>query len=306
VTVPVSVQASPRDLASWLELARRLEGEGFSALLCADHPGAGPSPFPALAAAATVTTTLRLGTYVVQGGVREAHHVAVDAATLDLFAPGRVSLGVGAGHTPAEWRAVGRTRPGPRERAERAAEMVAALAALLRGEEVTTDSAALSMEGARLIRPVPAGAIELVVGGGNPALLRAGARHGDVVALSGLGLTLEDGHAHEARWRRDELRRQIDLVGDAARAAGREVALEALVQVVEVTADREIAVAAVHAEVESASLEDLRQTPFILVGTEGEIAEQLVRQGEELGISRVVVREPAVPALASVLARLAR
>jgi alkanesulfonate monooxygenase SsuD/methylene tetrahydromethanopterin reductase-like flavin-dependent oxidoreductase (luciferase family) len=108
VDLTVSVQAEPRDLESWLALARRLEAAGYHALLIGDHPADGASPWPSLGAVAAVTSTLRLGTYVVQAGVREPAHIAADAATLDLLAPGRVVLGLGAGHTPA---GVARHRP---------------------------------------------------------------------------------------------------------------------------------------------------------------------------------------------------
>lgn len=88
-SIKVSVQAEPRDLESWLSLARRLEAGGFEALLMGDHPGAGASPWPALGSAAAVTSTLKLGTNVLQAGVREPVQTAADAATLDILAPGR-------------------------------------------------------------------------------------------------------------------------------------------------------------------------------------------------------------------------
>jgi alkanesulfonate monooxygenase SsuD/methylene tetrahydromethanopterin reductase-like flavin-dependent oxidoreductase (luciferase family) len=91
--IAVSVQAAPADLQSWRTLARRLESAGFRALLLGDHPGSWASPWPALGSAAAVTQILKLGTYVVQAGVREPMHVA-DAATLDILAPGRVLLGI--------------------------------------------------------------------------------------------------------------------------------------------------------------------------------------------------------------------
>ncbi|WP_238454015.1 LLM class flavin-dependent oxidoreductase [Micromonospora sp. ATA51] len=99
-----SVQARPADAASWLDLARRLEAAGFDALLAADHPGHGASPFVSLAAAAAVTSTLGLGSYVSNAGVREPILLATDVATLDMVSGGRARLGLGAGHTPAEWR----------------------------------------------------------------------------------------------------------------------------------------------------------------------------------------------------------
>ena len=136
--VVVNVQAEPADLHLWLALARRVEAAGFGALLMGDHPGAGVSPWPALGCAAAVTTTLKLGTYVVQGGVREPMHVAADAASLEILAPGRVVLGIGAGHTPREWDDIGQRRPAPVDRAGRLAEFADAVGALLAGETVTS------------------------------------------------------------------------------------------------------------------------------------------------------------------------
>jgi alkanesulfonate monooxygenase SsuD/methylene tetrahydromethanopterin reductase-like flavin-dependent oxidoreductase (luciferase family) len=45
----ISVQAVMRDASSWAALSIRYENAGFDSLLVADHPGARPSPFVALA-----------------------------------------------------------------------------------------------------------------------------------------------------------------------------------------------------------------------------------------------------------------
>ena len=243
VELTVSVLAEPREPAGWLASARRLEARGYHALLVGDHPGDGASPWPALGAAAAVTTTLRLGTYVLQAGVREPVHMAADAATLDLLAPGRVLLGLGAGHTPQEWRDVGRARPSPGERARRLAESVDAVARLLRGESVSVAGEQVSLDGARLRGlPVGPGRVALVVGGGHPDVLRAAAARADVVGLTGLGRTLADGHRHEVRWSEEQLAAQLRTVRDASRRAGTSPAVEVLVQHVIATDDRAAAI----------------------------------------------------------------
>lgn len=300
--IAVSVQAEPTDLKSWLALAQRLEASGFRALLLGDHPGSGASPMPALGAAAAVTDTLELGTYVIQAGVREPTHVAADAATLDLLAPGRVVLGLGAGHTPREWSDIGRERPAPGERAERLAEFVEVVSRLLRGETVTLEGGRLALSDARLDDLPVGGRVRLAVGGGNPRILRAAARHADIVGLSGLGRTLPDGHRHETRWTPTDLRRQLHLVEDEAKQAGRAPVIEALVQAVVVTRDRAAAAEELGERLSGASAEDIARTPFVLIGSHEEMASQLVRQAEEFGITSYVVREPAVPDLERVLA----
>ncbi|WFE67154.1 LLM class flavin-dependent oxidoreductase [Micromonospora sp. WMMD714] len=136
----VSLQATPTDAADWVDLARRAEATGFDALLAADHPGDVTSPFVALAAAASVTTTIGLGSYVSNLGVREPILLAADVATLDLVSGGRARLGVGAGHAPAEWAAVGRVHPDVAGRVRRCVAVAEAVRALLDGSPVTVDS----------------------------------------------------------------------------------------------------------------------------------------------------------------------
>ncbi|HEX8006024.1 MAG TPA: LLM class flavin-dependent oxidoreductase [Trebonia sp.] len=300
--IAVSVQAAPTDLQSWLALARRLESAGFRGVVIADHPGSGASPWPALGSAAAVTHTLQLGTYVVQAGVREPMHVAADAATLDVLAPGRVLLGIGAGHTPREWADIGQGRPGPRQRAERLAEFADVVAGLLRGRTVTQDGKYLTLRESRLDRLPVGERVRLLVGGGHPLILRAAARHADVVGLSGLGRTLPDGHSHEVRWSRAGLHRQLQLVQEEAQQAGNRPIIEALVQMVRVTGDRDAAIEELSTEIPGASPEDIARTPFLLIGSHEEMAAQMLTQAEELGITSYVVREHAVPDLERVLA----
>jgi len=222
-------------------------------------------------------------------------------ATLDILAPGRVLLGLGAGHTPREWTDIGRERPGPDQRAERLAEFAAAVAALLRGQAVSREGGYVALRESRL-EDLPVGdGVKLAVGGGHPLILRAAARHADVVALSGLGRTLPDGHHHEVRWSRADLDRQLRVVREEARLAGTGPVIEALVQVVDVTGNRTAAIDDLSTKIAGATTEDLARTPFLLIGSHEEMAAQMLSQAEELGITRYVIREAAVPALDRVL-----
>jgi alkanesulfonate monooxygenase SsuD/methylene tetrahydromethanopterin reductase-like flavin-dependent oxidoreductase (luciferase family) len=246
-----------------------------------------------------------VGTYVLQAGVREPVHAASDAATLDILAPGRVLLGLGAGHTFREWEETGRQRPAPVDRAGRLAEFVDAVARLLDGETVTTDGRYLRLVEARLEGlPVGGRRVGLVVGGGNRAVLQVAAARADVVGLSGLGRTLPDGHRHEVRWSSADVHAQLLLIHQEARRAQTIPELEALVQAVTVTEDRAGSIGDLAARLSGASSEDIAQTPFALIGTVEEIAAQMLRQAEDLGITRYVVREPAVGPMEAVLALL--
>ncbi|MGN9890778.1 LLM class flavin-dependent oxidoreductase [Micromonospora sp. L31] len=298
------LQATPTDAASWLDLARHAEAAGFDALLAADHPGAVTSPFVALAAAASVTSTIGLGSYVSNLGVREPMLLATDVATLDLVSGGRARLGVGAGHTPAEWRAVGRERPDVAGRVRRCVAVAEAVRTLLDGKEVTVDSPELAVREARLTAPRPVqDRIPLTMGTANSTLLRWAGVHAEVVGLTGFGRTLADGHAHDVRWRADQIEAQLDHV--AAGAAGRDdpPALEALVQRVVVTDDAEAAAAETAREV-GLTVAEVLATPFVLIGTADEIVAAVAEHRRRWGVTRFVVRRDALEPLAPVLARL--
>ncbi|GAA2678993.1 LLM class flavin-dependent oxidoreductase [Actinoplanes palleronii] len=275
-----SLQAQPTDAADWLDLARRAETAGFHTLYVADHPGSCAAPFVALAAAAAVTSTIRLGSYVVNAGVREPILVAADVATLDVVSGGRAVLGIGAGHTPAEWAAVGRVRPGVAARVDHCIAVAEATVRMLAGDGLAKP------------RPVQE-KVPLLFGGGNTRLLRWAAGHADLIGLSGLGRTLEDGHMHAARFRPDQVDAQVELAGGTP--------VEALVHYVEVTDD---AGATYQKWAESAEISEaeMAATPYALAGTESEIRAKLDQSERRWGLTRYAIRRPAFEACPALLA----
>ncbi|GAA2641538.1 LLM class flavin-dependent oxidoreductase [Paractinoplanes durhamensis] len=278
--VTFSLQAQPTAAADWTDLARRAEEIGFAALYVADHPGACASPFVALAAAAAVTSRLRLGSYVSNAGVREPILLAADVATLDVVSGGRAVLGLGAGHTPAEWAAVGKQRPGVRGRVDHCIEVAERTRAILAGDGLTKPRP--------VQEPVP-----LLIGGGNTRLLAWAAEHADLIGLSGLGRTLPDGHSHTTRWAIDQIDAQVGLCGDKP--------TEALVQRFLITDDaaRSYAEWAIEMEEKEA---DLAAGPFVFAGTQDEIIAKLRDVERRWGITRFAVRLPAIDAIPGILA----
>jgi probable F420-dependent oxidoreductase len=277
--VTFSLQAQPTDATDWLDLARRAEAAGFHALYTPDHPGTSTSPFVVLAAAAAVTSRIRLGSYVVNAGVREPILIASDVATLDLISGGRAILGIGAGHTPAEWAAVGRERPGVRERVDHCIAVAEATVRMLAGDGLDKP------------RPVQE-RVPLMFGGGNTRLLRWAAGNADLIALSGLGRTLADGHMHTARFRAEDVDAQVELAGGTP--------VEALVHYFEVTGDAGAAYAKLAAEAE-VSEGEMAETPYALAGTLSEIRAKLDRIEARWGITRFAVRRPAFDGVAELL-----
>lgn len=309
--ISFALQGECVERQSWLDLARRAEDAGFAALSVADHPGTTVSPFVALAAAAQVTERIRLATAVVNAGAWEPLALAAEVATLDLMSDGRAVLGIGAGHTPIEWTAVGRPYPTPVERLARLAAVVRAARRLLGGETVTVEDGDVRLVEACLSWRRPGSArVPIVIGGNARPLVRLAAATADALELTGLGPTLPDGHAHEPLWSTADLDERVDLLRSST--AGRPMELGVLVQHVEVTDDRTGALDQYRSKLATAvpgdslpSIDDLAATPHLLVGTEDELVEQLRFQRERWGIARYTVREPAFHAISTVIARLA-
>jgi len=293
--IQMSVQAAPKDRASWLELARAVEDSGFHALYAADHPGSSPSPFVALAAAAAVTGRIELGTCVVNAGLWEPLALASAVATLDLVSGGRAVLGVGAGHTTQEWTSTGRSFPSPNDRVSRMIELVETTTQLLAGGATSYAGEHFTLTDAVLDDPTPVrNPIPLLVGGNGRRVLRFAGRRADIVGITGLGRTLPDGHRHEVDWSREAVEAIIQTIrSDGDRSHGG-AEIEALVQAVVVTDDAAAAAQELTELVPGASIDDLLGAPFVWIGTVDEIAAMLHETEKALGISRYVIRPPAM------------
>ena len=98
--------------AAWFDHVRRVEALGYATFLLRDHfvPdffGDQYAPLPALMAAAGVTSTLRLGTMVIDNDYRHPLLLAKEMATLDCLSGGRAELGIGAGWLRTEYEQAG-------------------------------------------------------------------------------------------------------------------------------------------------------------------------------------------------------
>src|SRR5580658_11051402 len=113
--------------AAWRDLARQAEDLGYSTLYIPDHLGDQWGPFVALTVAAEATTTLRVGTLVLDNDFRHPVILAKEAATLDLLSEGRLELGLGAGWMRDDYDQSGIAYDPPATRVERLAEAIAVL-----------------------------------------------------------------------------------------------------------------------------------------------------------------------------------
>jgi probable F420-dependent oxidoreductase len=291
----------PRPLRIGHQLSARIDGDpvaaairaeelGFDIVLAADHVGLGWSPMPTLSAIAASTERIRLGTLVLNNDMRNPVQVAWEVSTIDRISGGRFELGLGAGHTPSEYDATGIERTAPADRKQRLAESVVIVRDLLDGKVVEYEGQHYRVGRAR-IDPSSQGRLPILVGGNGPSLLTHAGRYADIVGLQGLGRTREDGHSHEVKWSTRHLDEQIDQVRVGAGARFDDIEFNAMVQVVQITDDREAALAKVVERVDGLTMEDASSTPYLLIGTVDDIVLQMMTCNERWGISYFAVRE---------------
>jgi probable F420-dependent oxidoreductase len=282
-------QSNSSDMAEVRRSARAAEEVGFDVFQVGDHVGSQLTPFVALAGAAAATSTIRVGTLVLNNDLRHPVVVAQEAATLDQMSGGRVELGLGAGHSFTEYPAIGLTFDPPAVRKARLAEAVEVLRGLLGGGELSYEGAHYRIAGARSLRPVQE-RLPLLVGVNGRAALEHAARHADVVALTMLGRTLEDGQHHEMHWEADRLDATMDVVRSAAGERWPRLELHALVQAVVVTDDRPATAQSLGANL-ATHPDDVLSTPFLCIGTHEEMARHLLDCRARWGINYFTVRD---------------
>ena len=215
-----AVAAFGRTGREWAATAQRVEGLGFSTLLCPDTTGT-LAPFQALSAAAAATGTLRVGTYVLASPLRTPATVAWETASLDVLSEGRFDLGLGAGRPGAERDAARLGLPfgSPGERIDRLEQTLAAVR-----ERYAAASTGAGSGGARdAVRGVQQPRPPVLLAGTGPRMLRLAAREADILALGLPPRSTEDDLAAKTDQLREiagegfhrlELNLNIALVGE--------------------------------------------------------------------------------------------
>ena len=128
--------ASPLTGEALIAGAQLIEESGFDSLWCFDTIGRGfiiPDPLIAVAVAATATKRIEVGTCILQVPLRRPVELAHRILTAHLVCQGRLSLGVGAGSTKADFDAVGVDYA---DRLRAFEEALAIMRRLWRGEQV--------------------------------------------------------------------------------------------------------------------------------------------------------------------------
>ncbi|MDT7797924.1 MAG: hypothetical protein QOI78_1357 [Actinomycetota bacterium] len=271
---------------AWIAKCRRAEELGYDVITIPDHLGTGsPAPFPALAMAAAVTERPRLGTLVSNVPFYNLSLFAREASSTAALLDGRLDLGLGSGHMKSEFDAAGLPW-------QNAAGRIGYL-------EESLGHLRKHFEDEGIDQP------RLLIAGNSDGVLGLAAEHADVVGFAGLRqapgrppgtFVLDNAEAMDER-----------VAYFRARAGARDVEYNMLVQRVVVTDDRRAAATAWHDETEhraARSVDELLDTPQLLLGTVEEIAGQLEERRKRYGFTYITVFEPMLETFAPVLKEL--
>ena len=281
------VRPGPRD--EWVAKCRRVEELGYDVLSVADHLGIAP-PFPALVLAGAVTERVRLNTFVLNAPFYNPVLLAREVAGTDQFVSGRLELGLGAGYVKEEFEAAGMPFPGARARVDHLEFTIKELQRLYADPEYAP-------------KPVHPGGPPLMIAGRGDRLLSLAAEHAATIAFSGMA-KVRDG-APPMLATADAVEERVQFVTE--RLDGRDAEFNVLVQLVQITDDRESALREILARFgDMLTLEELAEVPTVLVGTVEEIAEQLVAHRARFGFSYYTILEPNLEVLAPVVDLLCR
>jgi probable F420-dependent oxidoreductase len=302
------------DPASWLAMARHAERDGYASLLIPDHVRR-LSTFPALMAAATVTERITLGTYVLNQDFRPPAVLAHEAAAVQLFTNGRLELGIGAGWAKQEYEQTGIQFDPAGVRVTRFEEYLQVVKGLLAAREPFSFRGRwFALDG---YPPLPHLAQQppppILVGGGSRHVLSIAGRLADSISVA--TRATPDGFIDATNVTREAVEQKLRWVREAAGDRYEQIELNVTVRELRLTEDRRAAARAILAEwmapgslmgrADEITEDDVLNSPYVALGSVGEIVAQLEAARERWGFSYVQVDGRDVDAFAPVLERLA-
>ena len=292
-------------VAAWRDLCRRCEELGYSTVYIPDHLDDQWAPLVALTVAAEATSTLRVGTLVLDNDYRHPVVLAKEVATLDLVSGGRVELGIGAGWMRSDYDQSGIPYDPPGTRVDRLTEAVAVLKGLWTDGTATFAGRHYAVAGAQCrpgppTRPHP----PLLIGGGSRRVLGLAAREADIVGVNPrltAGVVGPEVAAETLPAKFDE---RIGWVRQAAGDRLDSIELQCLTFFVQVGVDPR-KLAADLAPMFGLAPDEVLDVPIALAGSVDDICDTLEQRRERWGFSYWVVHEPELDAFAPVVARMA-
>jgi len=292
----------------WRSLARKIEDLGYSTLWVPDHLDEQWAPMVALAVAAEATTTLRLGTLVLDNDFRHPVILAKEAATMDVVTGGRFEFGLGAGWLRSDYEQSGIAMEPPAVRIAKLAESLEIIRMLWQEGTATFDGSHYSVSHVSASpAPITPGGPPIVIGGGSRRILTLAGQFADTVSIVPSLAAGSIGPEVAAESVAHKYTERVRWAKAAAGDRAEQIELQCWTAAVHVSATASETASVIESLGPRLGLtpEQLRAAPIALVGTTSEIIETLKERRETFGFSDIVVHEGELDALGPVIARLA-
>ena len=304
--------ALPRPAAEARDFARAVEAAGFDVMTFADHLGPIVAPFSGATAAGVATESLHVGTLVLNNDFRHPVGTAREAASIATVTDGRFELGIGAGHMKSEYDAAGIPFDRGGVRVSRLEESAQVIRDLLDGNAVDFEGMHYRVHAeAQTLAAPPATRVPMLIGGNGTRVLQLAGSIADTVGFAGITHNRNATAVLATHFDTDGLDDRIAVVCDAAGERFDQIELNALIQAVVVTEDRQAAAEELATAFGAViSPERLQDSPFVLLGTHEQMAEAITERQQRFGISYWTVfdeipgRPSAMGDLAKVIALL--
>ncbi|KQU07167.1 oxidoreductase [Rhodococcus sp. Leaf7] len=299
----------------WRDVARRVEDMGYSALHVSDHyigPGAAldptghrpvtMAPVASMAVAAEVTNTLKVGCRMFCASYHEPVVLAKEVATLAMFAPDRIEVGLGAGWLGAEYEAMGIDFPSAGMRVDRLEETVELITQYLAGAAIDVDGKFVK---ARDFVPLPVPEVTppIMIGGGARRVLTLAGKTADIVSINFNNRSGVLGSDSVATSTVDETHKKLAWVRDGAGDRFPDIELETGAYFVAIDGATDVTEQSL-LDRTGFSRDELRAFPHALVGTVDNICDQLEQRRDEFGFSYFTIGDRAYEQFAPVVERM--
>ncbi|HEV3227628.1 MAG TPA: TIGR03621 family F420-dependent LLM class oxidoreductase [Acidimicrobiales bacterium] len=290
---------------SFADSTRELEALGFSTVFVPDHFDEGLGPITAMATAAAATTTLNVGSLVLDCDFRHPAVLARELASIDLLSEGRLEVGLGAGWKRLDYDRSGLTMDPPRVRVDRMIEHTRVLKGLFA-------DGPLSFAGEHYTITELDGTPPPHRPGGPPILIAGGARRvltfaGEIADIVGVNASIHSGEVDTAAAKdslADRFDEKVAWVRDGAVPRFDDIEINAWIAIASLTDDG-AAVAESLAPMYETDANSVRSSPLTLIGSLDEITGMLEARRARWGYSYIVLPGAQTHELAPVVAALA-
>jgi probable F420-dependent oxidoreductase len=289
---------------SFADSARELEDLGFSTVFVPDHFDEGLGPITAMATAAAATTTLNVGTLVLDCDFRHPAVLARELASIDALSEGRLEVGLGAGWKRLDYDRSGIAMDSPKVRVDRMIEHATVLKGLFADGPFSfagSHYTITDLDGTPAThRP---GGPPILIAGGAKRVLRFAGRVADIV---GVNASIHSGEIDTAAAQDSLAARFDEKVGWVRDGAGDRfdgIEINAWIAIGSVTEDG-TATAEALAPMYDTDAASVLSSPLTLIGSVDQISEMLHERRKQWGYSYIVLPGAQAQEFAPVVAAL--